>query len=203
LLMASGFSCIAAAALLNASYTSAWSAADFYRSELLMGVGQSFAFIGLVATIVLQAIFTGGLTKPQDALTFSAFFHIIRLLGGQIGVAFMTRFIAVREQLHSNLLGLHVREGNWNTDADIRQLTAGLYGKSSGLGAATGRAIGLVSARVRLQAYALTFIDGFHLIAWACVVALLLIALLKKSPLHYGELGFPVEETSTTQGRKS
>jgi DHA2 family multidrug resistance protein len=203
LLMATGFSCMAAACLLNAQYTIAWSASDYYRSELLMGVGQSFAFIGIVSTIVLQAIFTGGLSKPQDALTFSAFFHVIRLLGGQIGVAFMTHFIAVREQLHSNLLGLHVQQGNWTTDAAIRQLTAGLYGKSSGLGAASGRAVGLISARVRLQAYALTFIDGFHLIAWACVAALLLIVLLKKSPLHYGELGFPVDETSTTQGTKS
>jgi DHA2 family multidrug resistance protein len=203
LLMAAGFACMAAASLLNAQYTTAWSAQDFYRSELLMAVGQSFAFIGLVSTIVLQAIFSGGLTKPQDALTFSAFFHIIRLLGGQIGVAFMTHFIAVREQLHSNFLGLHVQPGSWATDAAIRQLASGLYGKSAGLGAATGRAVGLISGRVRLQAYALTFIDGFHLIAWACVLALLLIALLKKSPLDFGELSFPEEEVPATQRTKS
>jgi DHA2 family multidrug resistance protein len=203
LLMATGFACMAAASLLNASYTSAWSASNFYRSELLMGVGQSFAFIGLVSTIVLQAVFTGGLSKPQAALTFSAFFHIVRLLGGQMGVAFMTYFIAVREQLHSNLLGLHVQQGNWIDDASIRQLSAGLYAKSSGLPAATGRAVGLISARVRLQAYTLTFIDGFHLIAWACVAALLLVALLKRSPLHYGELGFPEEDDSATQRTKS
>src|SRR5271170_5393667 len=199
LLMAAGFTCMAAAALLNAQYISAWSASDYYRSELLMGVGQSFAFIGLVSTIVLQAIFSGGLTKPQDALTFSAFFHVIRLLGGQIGVAFMTHFIAVRERVHSNLLGLHVQEGQWATDTAIRQMTAGLYGKSAGVAAATGRAVGLLNGRVRLQAYALTFIDGFHLIAWACVAALLLTALLKKSPLHYGELSFPEEEASAAQ----
>jgi DHA2 family multidrug resistance protein len=90
LLMASGFLCMAAAALLNAQFTTVWSASNYYRSELLMGVGQSFAFIGLVSTIVLQAIFSGGLAKAQLALTFSAFFHIIRLLGGQIGVAVMT-----------------------------------------------------------------------------------------------------------------
>jgi DHA2 family multidrug resistance protein len=203
LLMAAGFACMAAASLLNAQYTTAWSAQDYYRSELLMAVGQSFAFIGLVSTIVLQAIFSGGLTKPQDALTFSAFFHIIRLLGGQIGVAFLTHFIAVREQLHSNLLGLHVQPGSWTTDAAIRQLAAGLYGKSAGLGAATGRAVGLISGRVRLQAYALTFIDGFHLIAWACVLALLLVALLKKSPMDFGELSFPEEEVSATQRTKS
>jgi DHA2 family multidrug resistance protein len=202
-LMASGFACMAAASLLNAQYTLAWSASNYYRSELLMGVGQSFSFIGLVADIVLQAIFTGGLTKPQAALTFSAFFHVIRLFGGQMGVAFMTHFIAIREQLHSNLLGLHVQQGNWINDAALKQLTAGLYGKSSGLPAATGRAVGLISARVRLQAYTLTFIDGFHLIAWACVAALLLIALLHKSPLNYRELGFPDEEAPELHEGKS
>jgi DHA2 family multidrug resistance protein len=190
LLMAAGFTCMAAAAILNAQFTSAWSAQNFYRTELLTGVGQSFAFIGLVSTIVLQAIFTGGLSKPQAALTFSAFFHIVRLLGGQIGVAYMTHFIAVRERVHSNLLGLHVQKGTALTDSSLAQLTAGLYGKSAGLATAGGRAAGLLSARLRLQAYTLTFIDGFHLVAWGCVAALLLIVLLRKSPLNYQQLGF-------------
>ena len=203
LLMAVGFACIAAACILNAHYTFAWSAENFYRTELLMGVGQSFAFIGLVSTIVLQAIFSGGLSKPQDALTFSAFFHIIRLLGGQMGVSLMGRYIAVREQLHSNLLGLHVERGNWLDDASIRQLTAGLYAKSSGLADATGRAVDLIGGRVRLQAYTLAFIDGFHLIAWACVGALLLVALLRKPPLNYGELGFPDGGTAASERTKS
>jgi DHA2 family multidrug resistance protein len=203
LLMAAGFVCMAAASLMNAQFTAAWSASNYYRSELLMGVGQSFAFIGLVSTIVLQAIFTGGLTKPQAALTFSAFFHVVRLLGGQMGVALMTYYIAVRERLHSNLLGLHVQPGNWIDDAAIRQLAAGLYAKSSGLPAATGRAVGLISARVRLQAYTLTFIDGFHLVAWACVVALFLVATLKKAPLHYGEIGFPDEAEPAAHGDNS
>jgi DHA2 family multidrug resistance protein len=192
LMMAAGFTCMAAAVLLNAEFTSAWSAENFYRTELLMGIGQSFAFIGLVSTIVLQAIFSGGLAKPQLALTFSAFFHLVRLLGGEAGVAVMTHYIAVRERIHSNLLGLHVQQGNWIDDGSLRQMTAGLFGKSGGLPAATGRAVGLVSARLRLQAYTLTINDGFHLVAWACVAGLLLIALLRKSPLNYGELGFPV-----------
>jgi DHA2 family multidrug resistance protein len=193
LLMATGFTCIAVAAILNATYTSAWSAENYYRAELLMGVGQSFAFIGLVSTIVLQAVFSGGLSKPQAALTFSAFFHTVRLFGGQIGVAVMTHFVAVRERVHSNLLGLHVQSGDWIDDTSIRQLGAGLFGKSTGAAAATGRAVGIVSARLRLQAYSLSFIDGFHLIAWGCVIALLFVALLHKAPLNYGELAYPEE----------
>jgi len=188
LMMAAGFACMAGAATLNAQLTSAWSASNFYRSELLTGVGQSFAFIGLVSTIVLQALFSGGLAKPEHALTFSAFFHVIRLFGGELGVAFMTHFIAVREQLHSNLLGLHVQRGNWIDDASLRQLAAGLYGKSSSLASATGRAVGVIAGRLRLQAYTLAFIDGFFLIAWACAAALILVALLRKAPLNYREL---------------
>jgi DHA2 family multidrug resistance protein len=193
LVMALGFFCMALAACMNANLTSAWSASNFYRTELLMGVGQSFAFVGLVSTIVLQAIFSGGLSKPQWALTFSAFFHTIRLFGGQMGAAFMGHFIAQREKLHSNLLGLHVQGGNWITDGNLRMLTAGLYSKSPGLTAAAGRAAALTQARLRLQAYTLTFIDGFYLLAWACVAALILIALMEKSPLSYGELdaGWP------------
>jgi DHA2 family multidrug resistance protein len=192
--MTAGFLCIAGAAILNAQYTSAWSAADYYRSELLMGVGQSFAFIGLVADIVLQAIFSGALSKPQAVLTFSAFFHVVRLFGGQMGVAVMTHFVAIRERVHSNLLGLHVQRGQWITDASVYQLTAGLYGKSAGLSSAAGRAVDLVAARVRLQAYTLSFVDGFHLVCWACVIALLLTALLRKAPLDYGELAFGPRE---------
>jgi DHA2 family multidrug resistance protein len=188
LLMAAGFACMAFAACLNAEITSAWSAANYYRTELLLGVGQSFAFIGLVSTIILQGIFSGGLSKPQWILTFSAFFHTIRLFGGQIGAVLMGHFIAQREKLHSNLLGLHVDRGNWIADGSIRHLTAGLFSKSDGLDAATGRAIGVISGRLRLEAYTLTFIDGFHLLAWSCVAALLLIALLHRSPMNYGDL---------------
>ena len=65
LLLAAGFACMAFACYLNADLTSAWSASNYYRTELLMGVGQAFAFIGLVGAIVLQGMFSGGLAKPR------------------------------------------------------------------------------------------------------------------------------------------
>ena len=188
LIMATGFAGIALACWLNAGLTSAWSASNFYRSELLMGAGQSFAFLGLVSTIILQGLFSGGLSKPQWILTFSAYFHTIRLFGGNAGAVFMGHFIAQREKLHSNLLGLHVQAGNWITDGSIRGLTADVYAKSSGVTAATGRAVGIMSGRLRLQALTLTVIDGFYLVAWACVLGMILGALMRESPLKYGDL---------------
>src|ERR1700741_4038191 len=203
LLLASGFACMAFACYLNADLTSAWSASNYYRTELLMGVGQAFAFIGLVGSIILQGIFSGGLSKPQWILTFSAFFHIVRLFGGELGAVYMGHFIAQREKLHSNLLGLHVQSGNWITDTNIHQMTAGLFSKSSGVAAATGRAVGIISGRVRLQAYTLSINDGFYLVALACVVMLMLIVLLRRSPLNYGDVTALQGNLNTPQEGKS
>src|SRR5258708_73217 len=188
LLLAIGLACTAFAAWLNSLSTTAWAARNFYRTELLTGVGQGFAFIGLVGCIVLQAIFAGALAKPEWVLTFSAFFHTIRIFGGTAGAIYMGHFIAQREKLHSNLLGLHVSNGNWITDQNIHAMTAGLYAKSSGLATAGARAVDLIAARMRLQAYSLTINDGFLLITCTSACALIFIALLRKSPLNYGEL---------------
>jgi MFS transporter, DHA2 family, multidrug resistance protein len=188
LLLAVGLTCTAFAVYLNAEYTTAWSAANYYRTELLMGVGQSVALIGLVGSIILQGVFTGGLSKPQWILTFSAFFHTIRLFGGTIGAIYMGHFLADREKLHSNLLGLHVTQGSWITDANLHAMAAGVYAKSSGAVEAGARAAQLIGARLRLQAYALSLNDGFLLVAWACFLGLVLTALLRKPPMNYGEL---------------
>jgi DHA2 family multidrug resistance protein len=188
LLLGIGLACTAFAAWLNSQYSSTWAAENFYRTELLTGVGQAFAFIGLVGCIVLQAIFAGALSKPEWVLTFSAFFHTIRIFGGTAGAIYMGHFVARREKLHSNLLGLHVGSGDWLTNQNIHGMTAGIYAKSSGLVTAGARAVDLIAARIRLQAYSLSIIDGFLLIAWSCVCALTLVALLRKSPLNYGDL---------------
>ena len=203
LLMAAGFTCMAFACCLNAEYTTAWSAANYYRTELLMGVGTSICFHRLVGCIVLQGIFSGGLAKPQRILTFSAFFHTIRLFGGTTGAMYMGHFLADREKLHSNLLGLHVTAGSWITDGNLHALAAGVYAKSFGVAAAGARAADLIAARLRLQAYALSLIDGFLLVAWACVVSLILTALLRKSPLNYGDLTAIQQHLRAPQETKS
>jgi DHA2 family multidrug resistance protein len=201
LLLAIGLACTAFAAWLNSQYSSTWASENFYRTELLTGVGQGFAFIGLVGCIVLQAIFAGALAKPEWVLTFSAFFHVIRIFGGTAGAIYMGHFVAQREKLHSNLLGLHVSGGDWITSQNVHALTAGLYAKSSGMAAAGARAIDLIAARLRLQAYSLSINDGFLLIAWSCACALIFVALLRKSPLDYGELS--AQQPIPTSARES
>lgn len=81
-------------------------------------------------------------------------------------------------------------------------MTAGLFAKSSGLAQATGRAVDVVGARLRLQAYTLSLNDGFYLVAWTCVIALLFVACLRESPLKYGDLSGIQEDLATPKGGK-
>jgi DHA2 family multidrug resistance protein len=202
LLFAIGLACTAFAAWLNCQYSSTWAAENFYRTELLTGVGQAFAFIGLVGCIVLQAIFAGALAKPEWVLTLSAYFHTIRIFGGTAGAIYMGHFVAQREKLHSNLLGLHVSSGDWITGQNVHGLTACLYAKSPGMAAAGARAIDLIAARLRLQAYSLSINDGFLLIAWSCTFALILVAMLRQSPLDYADLSMQQQMPASAKESK-
>jgi MFS transporter, DHA2 family, multidrug resistance protein len=188
LLMASGFAVMGGVCLLNANVTSAWAAENYFRIELLMAVGQSFAFVGLVSSIILQSFFSGALRSPSRVLTFSAFFHCVRIFAGQIGVTLMLRFIAEQEKVYSHLIGLHVQLGDWSTEHAVRLLTAGLAAKSSDAAAAAGRAVGVIAGDVRVQAYTLALSDAFHLMAWMSVAMLIVLATLRRFPLNFREL---------------
>jgi DHA2 family multidrug resistance protein len=188
LMMAVGFATIAIVCLVNAAFTSAWAPENYFRTELLMAVGQSFAFVGLVSSLLLQAMFSGGLDSPFRVLTFSAFIHTVRIFGGQLGVAVMARFVAEQEKVHSYLVGLHVQAGGWVLDHTVRLLTAGLSARSNGTAGAAARAVGLVAGDVRVQANTLAFIDAFHLIAWASVALLILLATVRRFPMTFRDL---------------
>jgi len=189
LLFAAGLACTALSAILNANYDSAWAAENYYRTELVTGVGQAFSFIGLVGCIILQAVSVGALSKAEWVMTTSAYFHTIRIFGGTASAIYVSHFLAEREKLHSNLLlGMHASQGNWITDWNIRAMTAGVYAKSSSLAAAGSRAVDLIGSRARLQAYSLAFVDSYLLLALECACALVFVALLRKLPINYDDL---------------
>jgi len=88
----------------------------------------------------------GALANLSGSLPFGFLSHI-RIFGAPQRYLH-GHFLAQREKLHSNLLGLHVSNGDWLTDQNIMRLTAGLYAKSSGLVTAGARAVDLIAARL-------------------------------------------------------
>jgi DHA2 family multidrug resistance protein len=141
--------------------------------------------VALVGSIIQQSFNSGAVFRPGDILTFAAFFHGVRLFGGEAGSAFMQRFISVREHFLSNLIGLHVEAGYWLTDERLKMLTGGVMGNSSGMDEAQHRAAALRGGQIRQQAYTLAYSDGFMLIAWVCLGMIVLIALLKRMEILF------------------
>ncbi len=185
--LALGFTTVALACLLDARLTSTWSGDNFWWPQLVMaaGLGLSFTFVALIGGIVQQALESGALASPLNSLTFSAFFHGIRLFGGEIGAALMQRVVAVREQFHSNMIGLHVNVGSWLTDERLRQFAGGLFSGSSGMEEAQSRALVALNGQVRQQAYTLAFADGFVTIACGCIGIVLMIAPIKRTKIYF------------------
>ena len=165
-----------------------WAGTSFETVELLLATGFAGTYVGLVGSIVLEGLEGGALTSAANAATFSGLMHFIRIFGGQVGVAVMTRVVSVREQFHSNLLGLHVQVGDWLTDERLRLLSGGVLPGSTGLEEAQYRAVGILGQQVRAQAYTLATADGFILVGWVVVAYLMLMLLLRPGKISYMDL---------------
>jgi MFS transporter, DHA2 family, multidrug resistance protein len=176
LLSSAGFCLICVACLMVAhSITPLWGSDQFLPSQLLQAVGQSFALSGVVFFGILHL-------NPKDALTFGASVQVARLMGGEVGQAFISTFVRVRGQIASNLLGQHVQIG----DATVLQ-------RVQAYGAVTARAGDPLSAGTRgatvlngiVHAASITqaIIDAFIVIAAATCVVLLIIASRRAAPI--------------------
>ncbi len=188
LILTAGFTLIAIACLLNARLSSAWSGENFSQSQLLMAIGFALAFNGLVGSIILEVVNTGALSRPVDVLTFAGYFQTVRLLGGEMGVAFMQHFIPLREQFHSNILGLGVQAGLPATQARLFALSAGMASHTSDSATATARAAALLGLQVRQQAFTIAITDAFILVAWAAVCCMAVIAAMARVPTQYHDV---------------
>src|SRR5262249_48494659 len=179
LVFATGFTIIAIACLLNAQLTSAWAGDNFFLTQLVLGAGLGLTFTALVGSIAQNAFDTNALAKPINVLTYSSFIHCVRLLGGEIGSAFMQRLVSVREQFHSNMIGLHVDGGNWLTSERLAMTAHGLFPNSAGSEEAQARAALLLGGQVKVQAYTLAYGDGYLALALVAALAIILIACMK------------------------
>ena len=188
LTLALGLTLAAVGGWICAHLDPSWAGISFETIELLLAAGFACSYVGLVSSIVLDGLEAGALSNAANAATFSGLMHFIRIFGGQVGVAVMTRFVSVREQFHSNMLGLNVEIGNWLTNERLRMLSGGLFPGSAGLEQAQHRAMVILTQQVRAQAYTLAISDGFILVGWTVVAYLLLMLCLRPAKFSYKDL---------------
>ena len=104
-----------------------WSGNSFEFWELLLSVGFACSYVGLVSSLVLEAIQGGAMTSLAKAATISGFAHFIRLFGGEVGVAYHDAFLVGTRKVSLQSAGperpeRHMDNGPASSNARRRRL---------------------------------------------------------------------------------
>ncbi len=170
-----GFIFISVACLMVAyTMTPLWGTTQFLPSALLQALGQSFALSGVIFVGILHL-------NPKDALTFGAVLQTSRLMGGEIGSAFVTTLARKREQIASNLIGLHVQSGDAQVLHRINDYAAVTTRTIDPLGAVHRGQLVLDNA-VRVAATVQGVMDCFVAVGFFTAIALLMIVFRGEAP---------------------
>jgi DHA2 family multidrug resistance protein len=175
LVAAIGFIFISVACLMVAyNLTPIWGSTQFLPSALLQALGQSFALSGVIFFGILHL-------QLKDALTFGAVLQTARLMGGEVGSAFITTLTRMREQVASNLIGQHVQSG----DSRVLQ-RLGAYGSATthaiDVAGAAHRGQLVLGNVVRAAATTQSVMDGFVAVGFLSAIALLIVVFRNAAP---------------------
>jgi DHA2 family multidrug resistance protein len=158
------------------------------RTDARFVASIGFIFISVACLMVAHGLTLSGVVffgilhlKPKDALTFGAVLQTARLMGGEIGTAFVTTLARVRGQIASNLIGQHVQIGDPQVLARIRAYGVVTTRTLDPVGAAArgGLVLGNV---VRAAATTQAVIDGFIAVGLLTAFALLIMVSRPRPP---------------------
>jgi MFS transporter, DHA2 family, multidrug resistance protein len=177
-LLAVGLAAIAVGSWMDTGLTHDWASDDFMPSQLVEAIGLALGITSLV-------IFGIANITPARAITIAGLIQTGRLLGNEIGSAFIQSFVRIQEQVTSNLTGLHLQTGADLTEQRTTQLSQLFGDRASSLGHSTGAAFLTLDNLVRREAYVLAYIDAFWIVAWVLTASLVLLVFLKPPPPNH------------------
>ncbi|HUM05348.1 MAG TPA: DHA2 family efflux MFS transporter permease subunit [Terriglobales bacterium] len=154
---------------LNAGY---W---DIFWPQVLQGVALSLIFIPNM-TLAMADI-------PKERIgNATSIFNLMRNIGGSLGIAIMTTFLARRAQFHQARLVEQVTPG----DLKARELMFGIQAwfQSHGFSAPDARhkAMAAIYAMVQGHAMMLSFVEAFYIMAIMFAALLPFLLLLRYKP---------------------
>lgn len=178
LLLSIGFALIAIGSWMDTELTHDWANHDFLASQVVEAVGLAIGITALVTFAVAN------ITPPQAA-AIAATIQTARLLGIELGTAFIQTFVRVREQVHSNYIGQHVSAGSDVVERVTTTLANIFAERANNMGLETSQGFAAAGRFVQREAFVLAYIDGFWIVAWVLAAAPLLILLLRRPPPNH------------------
>lgn len=146
---------------------------DFLWPQLVMGAGLSFMFVPL-ATITVDPI-------PQHEMGYAtSLIALARNLGAGIGISAFTAFVARREQLHQVRLAAGMSDGRGLPLRTLSGLQTYLGRQGSNSSAAGHQALGVIYQGLLQHAAALSYLDGFRVMAILLVITVPFVWIMKK-----------------------
>lgn len=141
---------------------------DIFWPQVLQGVALSFLFIPLMSLAMSRI-------SPEKMGNATSIFNLMRNIGGSVGIASMTTFLARRSQVHQNHLVAHVRAGSPQTYQLLEGMKRTFFLHGVDAVTAARKANAAVYGMVQQHAAMLAFVEAFWVMG---VVFLLMIPFL-------------------------
>ncbi|HEX5433147.1 MAG TPA: DHA2 family efflux MFS transporter permease subunit [Candidatus Angelobacter sp.] len=146
---------------------------NFFWPQIVMGAGLSFMFVPL-ATITVDPI-------PQEEMGYAtSLIALARNLGAGIGISVFTAFVARREQFHQVRLAASMATERGLPSLTLSALEA--YLRRHGMNSVTAahQAMALIYGELVRSAQALSYLDGFRVMAVLLVLTVPFVWIMKK-----------------------
>jgi len=163
---------------------------DIFWAQVMQGVALSFLFIPLMSLAMSRI-------QPEKMGNATSIFNLMRNIGGSVGIAIMTTFLARRAQVHQNHLVAHVVPGSGQTYRLLQGLQGDFYAHGVDAVTASRKSIAAVYGMVQQHAAMLAFVEAFWLMGVVFLLMLPFLPLLQYSK-PTPKLAPPLEPTSAS-----
>jgi len=180
---------------LNAGY---W---DIFWPQVFQGVAMSFLFIPLMAMTMAEI-------RPEKMGNATSIFNLMRNIGGSIGIAAMTTFLARRTQMHQSRLVEKITAGDESTLRILQGLQRFFHAYGADNYTANRKALGALYGLVQSHAAMLAFVEAFWVMGVVFLLMLPFILLLRYRRHEKPTAALPTQTEPTadapsTQGREA
>jgi len=172
-IVAAGTMVLACSMFMHGTLTTDSGATDVHLPVILRGMG-----FGLIFVPVMTAAFVG--LPAKDSAHGAAMFHLMRQLGGSIGIAIVATQLTTGTAQHRATLVEHVTVSEPATVERLASMTHAFRMEGSDSLTASHRALAGLDRQVERQAQMMAYRDAFQLLGIVVLCSIPLVLLLKR-----------------------
>jgi DHA2 family multidrug resistance protein len=146
---------------------------DVVWARIIQASGLAFVFVP-ITTVAYVGLPPG---KNNNA---SALINLMRNLGGSFGISLAQTWLARRTQFHQAQLVSHITPYDPQYQHTLQQITRTLTHGGAAAARMGRQAVGVIYNTVQQQATMMAYLDIFYILAWAVLLMIALVFLLRK-----------------------